>query len=100
MSKEEYVEIIKRCRDLLASDEARECSCPKVKCEWHGKCYECVRIHRHYGKHLPNCLQHILKDKVQAIADTIESTVERKPYTPDEYWDYVNEVAPLDEKAS
>ncbi|MEI7832194.1 MAG: hypothetical protein WCJ56_03215 [bacterium] len=96
MDRDQYVEVIKEIRAMLASDVDAPCSCPKTKCEWHGNCYACVRIHRHYSDHVPNCLQHILKDKVQAIARAAEMTAEKKPMTPDEYWDYVREVAPLD----
>ncbi|MGE5550363.1 MAG: hypothetical protein ACM3ZC_07510 [Bacteroidota bacterium] len=59
-----------------------------------GKCCECVRIHRHFGDHVPNCLQPMLRDKVAAIARAAEMTAAPKPTTPGEYWDYVNEVAP------
>ena len=30
------------------------CSCP-TKCPLHGKCMECVAVHRGHGDHLPNC---------------------------------------------
>jgi hypothetical protein len=84
---------------MLASDKEAECSCPKTKCEWHGDCYNCIRIHRHFGDHVPNCLQFILQDKIREIARAVEMTAERKPMTPDEYWDHVNRVAPLEEKS-
>lgn len=98
MTKEEYLAVIQQIRAMLASEQSKACSCPNLKCEWHGNCYACVRIHRHYGDHVPNCLQYILKDKIAAIAQVAEMTVARKPYTPGEYWDYVNEVAPLEQE--
>lgn len=94
MKKEEFAELIKRARAMLASDAEAECSCPKTKCEWHGDCYSCVRIHRHNGDHVPNCMQFILQDKVKEIARVAEMTAGPSDRTPDGFWDYVNEVAP------
>jgi site-specific recombinase XerC len=44
-SKEEFVEIKKRIREVVASDQCAECSCPNVRCELHGDCYNCVRVY-------------------------------------------------------
>lgn len=98
MTKEEYVELVKEIRAFLASGEDAGCPCPKTKCEWHGKCYECVRMHRHFKDHVPNCLQPMLREQARALARVAEMTVEPKPMTPGEYWDYVNEVAPPEGK--
>jgi hypothetical protein len=96
MDKEEFVELVKDIRAILASDAEAQCSCPKTSCEWHGDCYNCIRIHRHFGDHVPNCLQFILRDKAREIARAAEMTVEPKPKTPDALWDYVNQAAPPD----
>jgi len=95
-TKEEYTKHIMEIRKILKSDACKECPCPKIKCEWHGDCYNCVRIHRHFGDHIPNCLQFILKDKIKEMARTVEMNLEAKEQTPAEYWDYVNQVAPPD----
>ena len=97
-SKEEFIEQIKDIRAMLASGVGAKCSCPNVKCEWHGDCYNCVRIHRHYKEHVPRCMQTILRDKVKEIAKMVEFTVENIPGSPGEYWDYLNRVAPPDKK--
>lgn len=94
MKKEEYVELIKELRQMIKSGKYAECTCPKKKCEWHGKCFECVMIHRVYQDHVPNCLQPILQNKIKELAKTAELIVTPKEKTPDEYWDYVNEVCP------
>jgi hypothetical protein len=91
MSKEQYYEVIKGLRTKLETDLCRECSCPKTNCEWHGDCYTCVRQHRINGDHVPNCLQRILDEKVSAIAQVAEMTVQKKPQTPSDYWDYVRQ---------
>ena len=54
-----------RLRDAFTADvreaDARGedlCSC-KADCIYHGKCLECVAIHRGHQDHLPNCLKGI-----------------------------------------
>jgi hypothetical protein len=91
MSKEDYYQLICGIRAKLATDECRECPCPKTNCEWHGDCYTCVRQHRINKNHVPNCLQFILDEKVAKIAEVAEMTVTKKPNTPSEYWDYVRQ---------
>lgn len=88
-TKEDYYDVIQGIRAKLATDECRECSCPKTNCEWHGDCYTCVRQHRITADHLPVCLQFILDKKVEAIAQVAEMTVQKKPHTPSSHWDYV-----------
>lgn len=60
-------------------------------CEWHGKCKECVAFHRYYKNHIPNCLQPIIDEKINALAGVAEMTTQKKAHTPSEYWHYVNE---------
>ena len=98
MTKREYVQTIKGIRAMLASKADATCPCPKTKCEWHGRCHECVRIHRHYGDHVPNCMQSMLQNRIRELAKAAEMTAEPKPKTPDAYWDHVNKVAPLKKK--
>lgn len=96
MDKDEYVQLVKKLRAVIDSGAYDACPCPKKKCEWHGRCRECVLIHRYNGDHVPNCLQPILVEKIKALAGTAELLVERKPMTPGEMWDYVRAVAPRD----
>jgi len=91
ISKEEYYEIIKTNRSILKYPNNLKCPCPKVKCEWHGKCQECVALHRYYKDHVPNCFQQFINDKIKAIAQIGELNVVEKEKTPSEYWDYVRE---------
>jgi hypothetical protein len=96
-SKEEFVEIIKKIREVIASDECVECSCPNVRCELHGDCYNCVRVYRHFGHHVPRCLQFVLDKKVAAISQSIEVEMGKKPKTPIEYYDHLNSVMPKED---
>ena len=38
MTKKEYVKAVKGIRAMLASKADAKCTCPKTKCEWHGRC--------------------------------------------------------------
>ena len=47
------------------------CSCPKVDCERHGLCCECIvnhknRINDPFEKRFPNCLRDLLKEALVA----------------------------------
>lgn len=64
---------------------------PSTQCEWHGRCKECVALHRHHGDHVPFCLQPIIRKRVRALADACEMEPSHKPPTPDEYRAYVRE---------
>ncbi len=97
-TKEKFVEEIKEIRAMLDSGAEAKCSCPNVHCEFHGNCYDCVRIHRHYKDHVPRCLQPMLREKVKGLAQVVEFAVEDKPSSPKEYWDYLREVAPREKK--
>jgi hypothetical protein len=90
-SKEAFYEQILEIRGILADPQVTQCTCPKTMCEWHGKCKECVAFHRYYKNHIPNCLQPIIDEKINALATVAEMNTEKKSYTPAEYWDYVNE---------
>ncbi len=93
-TKEEFVEIIKKLREVIASGEHTECSCPNVRCELHGDCYNCVRAYRYFAHHVPRCLQCVLDKKIANISKAIKEELEGKPVTPDEYYNYLNTVMP------
>ena len=84
-TKEEYYESVLVNRALASDPSVLECPCQAVLCEWHGRCRECVALHRHHGDHVPSCLQPMLRNRLQALADMAELTVTEKERTPDEY---------------
>jgi hypothetical protein len=92
-AKEKFVETIKEIRAVLKTDECAECSCPNVRCEWHGDCYSCIRIYRQYARHVPRCLQPVLDENIARIMQAAENEIQKRPVTPDEYYDYLNSVA-------
>jgi hypothetical protein len=90
-SKEDYYQLIKEIRKVAQNPDNLKCSCPKVECEWHDNCQQCVAIHRYYKDHVPNCFQQFMQEKVKAVVDLVEMTATEKEITPADYWEYVRE---------
>ena len=90
-TKEEYYEQVLQNRKLAADSEITKCTCPNTLCDWHGKCKECVALHRFHNDHVPVCLQPIIQDKVKDLARAVEMTSAKKEGTPIEYRYYVKE---------
>jgi hypothetical protein len=66
-------EFFRRIRELPQG----ACSCHMLDCRWHGKCWECVQLHRGAGDHLPNCFHGIVNKRLQNVLDLTESTVKK-----------------------
>jgi len=91
-TKEEYYEqIVLKNRELAANPEIIKCTCPNTLCDWHGKCKECVALHRYHNDHIPVCLQGIIDDKLKALVNAAEMIATKKEGTPVEYRQYVKE---------
>lgn len=89
-TKEEYYDLVLENRRLVQDPEIVRCVCPNTLCDWHGKCKECIALHRYHGDHVPVCMQPIIrKKKVKALAATVEMDVVNKEPTPLEYRHYV-----------
>jgi hypothetical protein len=58
--------------EVLSSGEDY-CSC-KANCKHHGKCVECVVIHRGHGDHLPNCFRDMVNRRIKAVSELTEHT--------------------------
>ena len=54
------------------------CSCPKNDCRWHGKCYECVMLHRGAADHIPTCFHDIVNKRLQGALDLTESIAQKR----------------------
>ena len=50
------------------------CSCQKA-CRYHGKCKECVAIHRAHEEHVPNCLRPLINKKLTLLSELTEHTL-------------------------
>jgi len=47
------------------------CSCP-APCKFHGKCVDCVTIHRGHGDHLPHCFQVMMNRRIETLSALTE----------------------------
>ena len=64
---------------------ADDCPCEQLPCPTRGDCVACVRGHRQHGKHLPECLQPILRDLVKDLAAKVEYKINEGRPTP-QFW--------------
>ncbi len=62
--QDEFVE------EIMSSGEDL-CSCPGA-CKFHGKCVECVAIHRGHGDHLPHCFYDMVNERLDAVSSLTE----------------------------
>lgn len=47
------------------------CSCPAA-CKYHGKCVDCVLIHRGHADHLPHCFQEMVNKRLETLSELTE----------------------------
>ena len=47
------------------------CTCP-ARCKFHGKCVQCVIIHRGHGDHLPHCFHNMVNKRFEALSALTE----------------------------
>ncbi len=50
------------------------CSCPQT-CPHHGKCWECVLIHRGHRDHLPYCMWDMVNEKLYGLQRMTEGSI-------------------------
>lgn len=62
-------EFVDELRNALRSQD--HCSCKKA-CKFHGKCIECVSIHRAHQDHLPNCFHIMVNQKLESLLQLTE----------------------------
>ena len=97
-TKEEYYGHIKEIRSILSKPENLKCTCPKVKCSFHGDCVKCVASHRYFKDHIPNCFQLVFNERIKEMVQIFEMKAVEKEQTPDEYRDYVKERDKLEKQ--
>lgn len=90
-TKEEYYELVLENRKIAANPENLKCTCAATLCEWHGRCRECVALHRYHKDHVPACMQTFINDKLKDLVKIGELTASEKEKTPIEYRKYVKE---------
>jgi hypothetical protein len=47
------------------------CDCTE-NCKHHGKCMECVIVHRGHGEHLPVCFHTMVNEKINSLSGLTE----------------------------
>jgi hypothetical protein len=92
--KELFLKHIEALRAMIRSGTHAGCPCVQMKCEWHGRCFECVMIHRVQGNHVPECLQAMFYEKMGQLARGLEIKLSVERTSTDAFWDYVNKVSP------
>jgi len=55
---------------------ADDCPCLNKRCAMHGDCVRCVAAHRQHRKHIPECMEDIIRDSVKGLAELVEYRVE------------------------
>jgi hemolysin-activating ACP:hemolysin acyltransferase len=63
----------------------QHCPCVQRECPILGNCVLCVQNHLENKKHIPECVQNILRPAVQALAKQMELRTEDSRPTP-QYW--------------
>ena len=54
------------------------CSCP-ARCKFHGKCAQCVVLHRGHGDHLPHCFQLMVNRRIEELSALTEHSSKSEP---------------------
>ncbi len=62
-TKEENYKLVIENMKIVNNPENLKCTCPNTSCVWHGRCRECVAIHRYHDDHVPECFQSFTNDK-------------------------------------
>ena len=54
------------------------CSCPAA-CDYHGRCVECVMVHRGHADHLPHCFRDMVNERIEGLSALTEHSHPRGP---------------------
>ncbi len=73
-TKQEYYDLVLKNRELAKDPEALKCTYTQTLCEWHGRCRECVALHRYHKDHVPACFQSFINDKLKEVVKIGELT--------------------------
>ena len=61
----------------------KKCSCTQPNCPIRGNCVLCVQNHLEDKRHVPECIQGILRPAVQSLADQMELGTRDSRPTPE-----------------
>lgn len=66
-------EFVETLQSSIAQGEDH-CSCT-IPCRWHGKCIQCVAIHRAHTDHLPACFHEMVNQRLRGLTALTEDTL-------------------------
>ena len=87
MTPAEQYRIKKEELDRQIAGPEDYCSCPE-KCPHHGKCRECVLIHRGHRDHLPYCFFDMINERLYAVQRLTEGSLAEYAREKDASWTY------------
>jgi len=62
--------------ELREFKERKGDHCPcRQPCKIHGKCMECVALHRAHRGHLPECLHSLVNDRIEKLSELTEHSI-------------------------
>ena len=67
----------------------RHCPCQQEQCPILGNCVLCVQNHLTHKRHVPECIQELLRPAIQSLAKQMELKIEDDRHEPG-YWDTVD----------
>ncbi len=62
-------EFVAELRESVGKED--HCSCNEP-CKFHGKCMECVSIHRAHRDHIPNCFRSLVNERIEKLSELTE----------------------------
>ena len=68
MLEDEYVADVHK--DINEGED--HCTCPDATCRHHGKCLDCVVIHRGHRDHLPYCFHDMITERMNCMGGLVE----------------------------
>lgn len=66
-------EFVSELRESIGKED--HCSCQNAACKFHGKCIECVAIHRAHRDHLPSCFNSMVNERIEKLSELTEHSV-------------------------
>ena len=72
----------------------KHCTCTQAECPILGNCVLCVQNHLEHKRHIPECIQDLLRPAIQGLAQQMElKTADSRPAPS--YWNTVDKQTSL-----
>ena len=60
-------QFVSEFHEAMRAKQLDHCSCRTKNCKYHGKCIDCVAIHRAHRNHLPNCFHSMVNEHIAKL---------------------------------